>query len=111
MAKAIFLLKEHGQDDKTYFPLPATVDNIIEEWGKDCLSQLLDLAAAHWYGKHATFFRDNGLKDAGIYGQICKPISKGNGLNCVTSRVRIDLTVNGQDVCDGYGLQNALKQG
>ena len=113
MAKVIFVLKEHGRDDEIYRPTQKTIDRIFadsDENGDSRFTALLDLACAHWYGAHASLFRDKGLWHDGIYGQICKPISKGNGLNCVTGRVRIDLIINGQDVCNGYDLQNALKE-
>lgn len=116
MATVIFTLKEHGQDDQVYRPTPKTIARIFaeaDESGDGRFTALLDLACSHWYGAHASLFRDKGLYDEGIYGQIVKPLEEklGGGLNCITGRVFIELTVNGQDVCNGYDLQNALKQG
>ena len=115
MATVIFTLKEHGQDNQVYRPTQKTVDRVFaetDEYGDSRFTALLDLACSHWYGAHASLFRDKGLWRDGIYGQIVKPLSEklGGGLNCITGRVFIELTVNGRDVCNGYDLQDALKE-
>lgn len=116
MAKVIFVLKEHGREDEIYRPTQKTIDRVFseaDEYGDSRFTALLNLACSHWYGAHASLFRDKGLWHDGIYGQIVKPLSEklGGGLNCITGRVFIELTVNGQDVCNGPDLERALKQG
>ena len=116
MATVIFKLKEHDRNDEIYRPTPKTIDRVFaeaDEYGDSRFTALLDRAAAHWYGAHAFFWRDKGLYDEGIYGQICKPVPEklGGGNSCITGRVFIEMTVNGNDVCNRHELEEALKHG
>ena len=115
MTTAIFTLKEHGQEDKTYRPTQKTIEKIFaeaDEYGDSRFTSLLDYAIKHWYGKNKFFWRDNGLKDQGIFGQVCEPLPEklGGGNNCVTSRIYVSMDVNGHDVCNGPDLERALKE-
>ena len=74
------------------------------------IQDVIDMAASHFYGKNCGFFRDKGLADQGIYGQIVEPCSTG-GLNCVTGRIRFTVTVNGEKVNNSYELNEALIAG
>ena len=42
------------------------------------------------FGKKAFLWRDNGLANIGIYGQVCEPIDQ-NSSNCITDRVMIEV--------------------
>lgn len=55
--------------------------------------QAINLAVRKFYGARAFFWRDNGLKHEGIFGQICEPLSPkwGGGNTCLTGRVRIEI--------------------
>ncbi len=44
------------------------------------------------FGRKAWFWRDNGLKNQGMYGQIAEPIPGHNASNCVTGRVSISVS-------------------
>lgn len=48
-------------------------------------------AVAKFFGKNCFWWADNGLGHD--YGQVCEPLPArlGNGNNCVTSRIRIDV--------------------
>lgn len=54
---------------------------------------IIDMAVTRFWGSRAFFWQDNGLKDQGIFGQVCKPVSPkfGGGNTCITGRVRIDI--------------------
>lgn len=73
-------------ESKSYSPRAATVAGLTTE-------EVVDLAVKKIYGSRAFLWEDNGLKDRGIYGQICKPVSPklGGGNTCLTGRVRIDI--------------------
>ena len=76
---------------KTYRPRRQTIEAIRAEkaeYGDEItLQDILDLAARHWYGRNCGFFRNQGLADQGIYGQIVRPCRTG-GLDCVTPQIR-----------------------
>ena len=84
---------------KTYCPRPQTIEAIRaekEEYGdKLTLQDILDLAARHWYGRNCGFFRNQGLADQGIYGQIVRPCRTG-GLDCVTPQIRFTVETEGE---------------
>lgn len=95
--------------DKTYRPTLRTIDRLLaecKELGGDEFNFLLDCAVEHWYGKRCTFWLDHGLREQGIFGQVIEP-SKTGGYNCVTSRIRIDMKVNGHDVINGSEFWNS----
>lgn len=73
-------------DEQIYRPREATIKGLS-------LEEVVDLAVKKFYGKKAFFWQDNGLKDQGIYGQICEPLPAklGGGNTCLTGRVRIDI--------------------
>lgn len=100
----------HGDDiDMTYSPRMTTIiervrheneDNLIE---MNPLQAIIATAMKKWYGVNAFFWRDRGLADAGIYGQVCEACDD-NSNNCITPRVRLDITVDGHDVCKNSEL-------
>ena len=71
-------------DEKRYAPRAATVASMTED-------EIIDLAVTKLYGRTASLWRDNGLRDQGIYGQIVKPVPPkwGGGNTCVTGRVEV----------------------
>ena len=71
---------------QVYRPRITTVAGLTKE-------QAINLAVRKFYGKRAFFWRDNGLRYEGIFGQICEPLSQklGGGNTCITGRVRIDI--------------------
>ena len=82
------VIRQCGGDyaEKRYAPRDVTVANLTED-------EIIDLAVRKFYGKKAFFWRDNGLRYEGIFGQICEPLSPkwGGGNTCLTGRVRIDI--------------------
>lgn len=81
-------IRECGGDYRvwTYAPKDKTVSGLTE-------AEVVDLAVKKFFGKRAFFWRDNGLRDQGIFGQICEPLPAklGGGNTCLTGRVRIDI--------------------
>ena len=99
------IITDHSTD-KVYRPKPATVELVLRGCnGYSRLATIIDLAIKHWYGSSCFFWRDYGLRDVGIYGQVCKPLPpdyKAN--NCITPRIRLNVSINGQDVCSNQDL-------
>lgn len=54
-------------------------------------AEIIEIAVRKFFGARAFLWRDEGLRDAGIFGQICKPVGKkfGGGNSCITGRVEI----------------------
>jgi len=81
-------IRECGGDYRewVYNPTKKTVFGLSEE-------EIADLAVKKFFGRKAFFWRDNGLRDCGLFGQVCEPVSKkwGGGNTCLTGRVRIDI--------------------
>lgn len=71
-------------EERRYSPRASTVAGLTE-------SEIIDLAVKKLYGRRAFFWRDNGLRDCGIFGQVCEPASRkwGGGNSCITGRVVI----------------------
>lgn len=51
----------------------------------------IDRAIARYWGRSASLSGDHGLRDIGRYGQIVTPARTG-GYNCMTGRVRIEVS-------------------
>lgn len=107
------IIIRNNSTDQSYSPRWSTIENIVAEEREDrpdavlSLRMILNLAAAHWYGRNCTFFRDKGLVDQGIFGQIVEPCSTG-GLNCVTPRIQFKVYADSRSVKDTIELHEAL---
>lgn len=81
-------IRECGGDRRvwTYAPKAKTVSGLTE-------AEVADLAVKKIFGRRAFFWQDNGLRDCGLYGQACEPVSQkwGGGNTCLTGRIRIDI--------------------
>lgn len=73
-------------ESMVYAPRAVTVAGMTTD-------EIIDLAVKKFYGSRSFLWRDDGLRDQGIFGQICKPVSPklGGGNSCLTGRVRIDI--------------------
>jgi len=100
-----------GSDiDKTYRPrMDTIISRMNHEWNAEYpndmtpFKAIIATAMLRWYGRNAFFWRDKGLANEGIYGQVCEP-SDINSNNCVTPRVHISINVNGHDVSNSDEL-------
>lgn len=74
------------REPRTWKPRAATIAGLNER-------EIVAAAVRRFYGVRAFLWRDEGLRDQGIFGQICKPVSPkwGGGNSCITGRVRIDI--------------------
>lgn len=52
----------------------------------------IERAVKKHFGRNAWFWRDNGLVNLGMYGQIAVPVKGDNGSTCVTGRVNISVS-------------------
>lgn len=100
-----------GSDiDKTYRPRMETIISRMDhEWNAEHpndmtpFKAIIATAMLRWYGRNAFFWRDKGLANEGIYGQVCEP-SDINSNNCITPRVHISVNVDGHDVSNSDEL-------
>ena len=74
------------REPRTWKPRASTIAGLNE-------AEIIEAAVRRFYGARAFLWRDEGLRDIGIYGQICEPVSPkwGGGNSCITGRVRVDI--------------------
>ena len=63
---------------------------LSRHFGCDC--EVIDKAVRQHFGQRCFLWRDEGLRDHGIFGQICQPAERVQHCNiCVTGRITIDI--------------------
>ena len=72
------------KEPRIWKPRAATIAGLNER-------EMIAAAVRRFYGARAFLWRDEGLRDQGIFGQICKPVSPkwGGGNSCITGPVEI----------------------
>ena len=92
---------------KSYSPRPQTIINYFGQGYSASLGDIIDLAMDKFYSKRCFFWRDNGLFDQGIFGQVCRAVKNGEA-TCVTPRIQLTININGHDVISDYEFFKAL---